>query len=204
MRNQTDAAGMCRNFSFVLPMEHSCDCFCGVEDFSMEVLDATIGDSFHGGCYAQVHLHVRFHLYLLSQSGRTTEKSCTRCLTLEVPRGMVRRCDLYNAAVNCELVSFRRHQDTDTISLQVRICLRQSTSTDADGCLTGTTYNTCDHTCAAATNTCAAQTGTCAAAQNTCGGTSSLWYLTDGTRYMDRVGSPSSCYATTRSRGWCT
>jgi len=180
-------------FSFTMPFCQACQSsFSTVDNCTVKLLDVRTGDSFCGECTMQLHLRLRIDLRLRQVNGCCSVRTCTRLITVEVPRGTFNRCGLLRTGdCECELESFRINSACGAARLQ--LCLHLHDNASYSGCVSSyDSANACSSTC---TSNCTSAAQNCTCANDDWTWNNGYWYLTDGTRYQDNIGR-SSCTCT--------
>lgn len=169
-------------------------CVCGVEECAVQVLDVRTGDSFCGQCNMQLHLWLRLTFRVCLSDGGCADCACNRMVTLEVPRGSFAQCGLLcTNDITCDVENFGFQPDCGIICVQVRITIMGSES----GCCVEMFANAGNCACGCRND----HIGTCT--RDACMWNNSTWYLTDGTRYTDRIGKTGETFCTCgRGGGW--
>ena len=108
-------------FSFTMPFCQVCQSsFSTVDNCTVRLLDARVGDSFCGDCTMQLHLRLRIDLRLRQVNGCCSVRTLTHLVTVEVPRGTFNRCGLLQSGdCDCALESFRINSACGTARLQL-------------------------------------------------------------------------------------
>ena len=168
-----------------LPFDIGCARFLSVETMYTQLLSCQKGDCMQDACMSQFHLRLRFSVgvRVCDCGGEScNRRNFTRCITVEVPRGMFRASDFTSGRFSCDMASFRIHEARGTATLCVTMNLPCTGNT---ACISdcGSTYNTCASSC----NGCGTARNTCTCGEDTWHN-NGFWYLTDGTVYQDSIG----------------